>query len=802
MIMFRSSFSLWLTQRSLVLVSSVAALGLTVTLFAWHILQGSEQEAARERFSRGASEITRELDGAMARYERLLRAGSSLFNAGDEISRLEWRQFAENMRLEEDYPGMQGFGFAPLIAARNKNSFEARVSKEGFPGYEIRTDSGRDTFIPVLYIEPFMGRNLRAFGFDMFSEANRRAAAEQARDSGQVSLSGKITLVQETENPQAGTLMFVPSYFSDMPTQTVEQRRKALRGFVFAPFRMGDLMTAALKDRADDLALEIYDGEQPATANRLYSRRMDLVSTLPGYIPRFDSLQHIDVAGRQWTLRFVTLPAFETAAPASRAQVVLFSGLGLTLLLCVLVASLATMRARAEQLADRMSRAYRESEARIRSIIDGAAEGIVITESDPAMTVLKINPAGEQMLGLPAAEAKGRSLAHLLAVKGDRILDDLRQGTASSVWLDTQYASAKGQCRSLNMAITVAEQDGVQRLIVLISDQTDLHQARQQALMTGALNEAILLHSPFCIFSTDPEGRLRTVNPAGERLLGYSRAELVETQYISDLLDANEQSVKAEQLSQALGRTVTEWESFVRLAQEKPEEEHECGFVCRGGVRLPVNLAVTALRDQTGQITGYLGIAYDITERKRAEELMRYQALHDGLTGLPNRTLMADRMSMAIERAKRNQEVLGVMLMDLDHFKEINDTLGHDVGDEVLRQVAHRLKSAVRQSDTVVRLGGDEFVVLLGDLKRIEDASNVATKILKTIEADLIIGPHRLYLSTSIGIALYPEQGVDLDELLKNADRAMYEVKRRGKKGFALSQTSLTPEDQIKQRLV
>ncbi|MFC6475979.1 CHASE domain-containing protein [Pseudomonas asuensis] len=800
--MSRSSFSLWLTQRSLILVSSVAALGLTVTLSSWHILRGSEQEAAHERFSRGVLEITRELDGAMARYERLLRAGSSLFNAGDDISRQEWHQFAENMRLEEDYPGMQGFGFAPLINAHDKDIFEARVRKEGFQGYEIRTEGAREAFIPVLYIEPFMGRNLRAFGFDMFSEANRRAAAEQARDSGQVSLSGKVVLKQETESPQAGTLMFIPSYLNNMPTETVEQRRKALRGFVFAPFRMDDLMTAALRDHADELAFEIYDGKEPLAANRLYSRRMELVNALPGYVPHFEAVRHIDVAGRQWTLRFATLPVFETAAPASRAQVVLFSGLGLTLLLCILVASLATMRVRAEQLADRMSRAYRESEARIRSIIDGAAEGIVITESDPAMTILKINSAGEQMLGLPATEANGRSLAHLLSMTGNSILHDLREGTASSVWLDTQYEAAKGQWRSLSVAITVAEQDSIQRLIVLISDQTALHQARQQALMAGALNEAILLHSPFCIFSTDPEGRLRTVNPAGERLLGYSRTELVDTQYISDLLDTNEYSMKAEQLSQALGRTVTEWESFVRLAQERPEEEHECGFVCRGGVRIPVNLAVTALRDQANQITGYLGIAYDITERKRAEELMRYQALHDSLTGLPNRTLMTDRMSVAIERAKRNQEVLGVMLMDLDRFKEINDTLGHDVGDEVLKQVAHRLKNAVRQSDTVVRLGGDEFVILLGDLRRIEDASNVATKILKAIEADLIIGPHRFYLSTSIGIALYPEQGADLDELLKNADRAMYEVKRRGKKGFALAQISSMPRDEIKGRLV
>jgi diguanylate cyclase (GGDEF)-like protein/PAS domain S-box-containing protein len=767
----------------------MAALGLTVTLISWHSLRHTEQEAAHTRFSKSVSEVVREVSDAMQQYEYLLRAGVGLFKAGDGVSRQEWHDFTKNMQLQEHYSGLEGFGYAPLISLADKSAHESEVRQQGYPSYEISPSSRREWYLPVVYLEPFAGRNLRALGFDVLSEPVRRQAVERARDSGNPVLTGKVRLLHEDENPQAGILMYLPFYDNNSLLQTVEQRRKAFKGVVYIPFRMNDLMEATLGGRIAELAFELYDGDEVNPANCLYTLRMN---TLGDITSRFDEIRHLEVGGRPWTMHFVSSPVFEAAMPASRFQVVLLSGLILTALLCGLVASLSTMQIQAQHLAERMSRAYRESEARTQSIIDGAAEGIVITDHDEALTVISVNPAGERVLGLSAEQAKGQSLGRLLMIPDVEAVAKVQCGTQAMARFDIQSTSLEGKQHSLNVAITATEQDGVQRLIVLISDQTALHYAQHQTLMAGALNEAILLNVPFCIFSTDSRGQLVSINPAGERLLGYSRAELVGMRHVEVLLDAGEYSLRAEHLSETLGRTVREWESFVLLARDKPAEEHECGFIRRDGSRLPVNLAVAALRDQSGGITGYLGIAYDITARKQAEEQMRYQALHDPLTGLPNRTLMVDRMGMAIERARRNQEVLGVMLLDLDHFKQINDALGHDVGDEVLKQVALRLKHSVRQIDTVVRTEGDEFVILLGDLRRVEDASNIATKILKAIEADLIIGAHRLYLSTSVGIALYPEHGEVLDTLLKSADEAMYEVKRRGKNGCQLAKKLLT----------
>lgn len=167
-------------------------------------------------------------------------------------------------------------------------------------------------------------------------------------------------------------------------------------------------------------------------------------------------------------------------------------------------------------------------------------------------------------------------------------------------------------------------------------------------------------------------------------------------------------------------------------------------------------------------------------DRMHSERLVHYLAHHDGLTDLPNRTLFQDRLAQGLEHARRNSQMLGVLFLDLDHFKKINDTLGHAVGDELLVQVAARLRGCVRASDTVARVGGDEFTILLPEIARVEDATTVADKIMQTLESPITIGSHDLTISVSIGATLYPSDGEDADSLMKRADAAMYRAKEQG----------------------
>jgi diguanylate cyclase (GGDEF)-like protein len=188
---------------------------------------------------------------------------------------------------------------------------------------------------------------------------------------------------------------------------------------------------------------------------------------------------------------------------------------------------------------------------------------------------------------------------------------------------------------------------------------------------------------------------------------------------------------------------------------------------------------------------GTYGVARDVTEKKQAQEMINYQAYHDTLTKLPNRVLMEDRLSLAMTQALRSGQKLAVMFLDLDRFKWVNDTLGHAVGDRLLQSVSHRLESCLRKGDTLARFGGDEFALILPNVNQENDAEIIAQKILEVFKKPLRIEEHDLYVTSSIGIALYPESGSTIEALIASADLAMYSVKDHGKNGYEFFHPSM-----------
>ena len=197
----------------------------------------------------------------------------------------------------------------------------------------------------------------------------------------------------------------------------------------------------------------------------------------------------------------------------------------------------------------------------------------------------------------------------------------------------------------------------------------------------------------------------------------------------------------------------------------------------RTGETFPLEIMTALLKGSEGVVV----VIRDITERKQTEEKIHKMAYNDSLTGLPNRKLFSDRLNIAIVQAQRNQKKLGIAMLDLDHFKEVNDTLGHDIGDLTLKATAERLHAALRKGDTIARFGGDEFVVILPDLETIEDAIQVVQKIVDSFCKPFLMDTHQLVVTTSIGIAVYPDDGTDDDILLRNADIAMYQAKQAGR---------------------
>jgi diguanylate cyclase (GGDEF)-like protein/PAS domain S-box-containing protein len=302
-------------------------------------------------------------------------------------------------------------------------------------------------------------------------------------------------------------------------------------------------------------------------------------------------------------------------------------------------------------------------------------------------------------------------------------------------------------------------------ILTVVRDITERKKAEEdlkmRSLLLDSATDSIIAH--------DLEGNPVYVNEAACRLFGYTREEIMNINF--HRLHANSSTVY-ESKEQVILRTI----------EDKGSITFETTNVRKGGSSVPVEVHDRLI--ESGGKKLIIGVITDITERKKIEEHIRQLAYHDPLTGLPNRSLLTDRFNLAQAHAKRYRHLLALMMMDLDKLKDVNDTLGHSAGDRLLKEVGRRLVGCVRKTDTVSRVGGDEFIVLLTETNGEEDASNVARKIMEVMRKPFMLLDHELNVTTSIGIAFYPNDGDDMDIMVKHADSAMYRVKEQGRNGF------------------
>ncbi len=273
------------------------------------------------------------------------------------------------------------------------------------------------------------------------------------------------------------------------------------------------------------------------------------------------------------------------------------------------------------------------------------------------------------------------------------------------------------------------------------------------------------------VISTDEWGQVTYLNAVAERLTGWSRAEAIghPLEEVFHIIDATTREVAQNPMATAIRENKT-----VSLTPN-------CVLIRRDGVEAAIEDSAAPIHDRRGQVTGAVMVFHDVSMARAMSLRMSYLAQHDSLTDLPNRILFNDRLNQAMALADRQRKKLAVLFLDLDRFKHTNDTLGHAIGDRLLQSVAERLRECVRNSDTVSRQGGDEFVILLSQVTQAQDAEIIAKKLLIALRVPHRIDQHDLYLSVSIGIAIYPDDGIDADTLLKNADFAMYHAKDGGR---------------------
>lgn len=424
---------------------------------------------------------------------------------------------------------------------------------------------------------------------------------------------------------------------------------------------------------------------------------------------------------------------------------------------------------------DELEQRYRTLRESYESVVEGRAvlEGLIHVSrdiylmTDRAGTILQCNPAANAIA--PVAQLLGVYIGDLLA-PSDRhsikmLIEQLENGgepppEGLEVNAKTREGAAPALIASLN-PMPVRVNGDLRGIHWMIRDVTRTREAEFESkissLVIGSAVEGVMI--------TDCAGDILAVNPAFSRITGYSAEEVVGRN--PRMLQSGIQEREFYEKMWSSMRTEGQWQGQITNRKKNGELYTEW-------------LALTSARDGDGKVLSYIGVFSDLSRLLLAEKRLFHLAHHDELTQLANRQLLQDRLRQMTGLAQRRGESFAVLFIDLDGFKQINDSHGHGVGDLVLQEIASRLSASVRAVDTVARLGGDEFVVVAPGLSREEDIVLVADKIVGALAATMPIAGHDFNIGASIGCALYPDHGEDMESLLKHADTAMYQAKRSG----------------------
>jgi diguanylate cyclase (GGDEF)-like protein/PAS domain S-box-containing protein len=727
--------------------------GLAVTAAACLYAMQRAEQARAGHIEAHADALLGTLQRRLDACQEALQASLALLQAEPATSPAQWVTFLSNLKLDERSPALRAIGFAPV---------------PGGPG-----------LLHTLGIDPVPSAPAAP---ELLAEPAWRNAMARARDTARPALA-------EPANDAAlrhdELLLFVPVYHPDLPVTTVTQRRQALHGWIFSVLHMPALMHDLTVGAPADISLYVYDAETQLQPRLLFASPGE--NTAAAAETLHD--RRLDVAGRPWlvSVRAHPQPLSGAAHPALNIGL---GGLLLSLLLGVLTWRLGTAEKRAMDLAGQMTRAWHAAEQRQRAILQSTADGLITI--DPQAIVRSFNGAAERMFGYRAEEVIGRNVSMLMPERYRAGHDGHVASVEGSANFD--HAGLQREVIGLHrdgsefpVRIAVTRVPGSQGIeyVGLISDISARKRVEQGLADALHLQESILACTPFAVIATDAQGLIRSFNPAAERLFGYRADEVLARLSPCALLDAGELSCQAEELSTLRDRSLDPGpQSLFERARLGATEQREWTARCKGGEMLPVEVWVTRLEGDGDAGSGFLLIAHDISMRKKTQAYVEHLARHDALTGLPNRLLMEDRLQQAIEQARRHDRKVGVIMLDVDHFKRINDSLGHHVGDELLLLISQRVQSVLRKVDTVARMGGDEFVFILPDIGHGEDVNRVCEQILGVFAQPLRVGSHEITVTPSLGVCCFPDNGANARTLLKHADTAMYQAKDAGRGGF------------------
>ena len=409
----------------------------------------------------------------------------------------------------------------------------------------------------------------------------------------------------------------------------------------------------------------------------------------------------------------------------------------------------------------------KDSQKTLSSILENMQDIFYRTDEQGRITM--VSPSGEAVLGYSQEEVMGTPLADLYVDSRDRdrflqAMED-NGGTVENFEAALYHKDGHIVWMSANSHFYYDEQGNVLGVEGVTRDVTNQHMMEMQSRkMFRAMEQTADM-----VIISDISGIVEYVNPAFEKVTGYCKEEVMGTK--ANMLNSGRHD---RDFYEKMWSTILAGETYKNVLINKKKD----------GSFFYEDKTITPLKDDYGEITHFVSTGRDISQRMEHEKRLQYIAHHDALTDLPNRILFMDRIHQALAHARRNHNLAAILFIDLDRFKNINDTLGHMVGDKLLVTLSRNLQGAIRDDDTIARLGGDEFAILVDNIVSEHDIAHIAQKVLDCLDQSVDIEGHHLYVTASVGISIFPTDGEDADTLLKHADVAMYRAKDLGKNNY------------------
>ncbi|MCA1323991.1 EAL domain-containing protein [Herbaspirillum sp. alder98] len=756
-------------MRLILLPLLILASGLGVTWIAWDHERDASDKEVHAQFAFALRETVSRIEQRMASYEQMLHGVQGLIAATGRIDRQNFHDYVNALNLDANFSGIQAICVEEWVPPSALDAHIARLRAQGMANYEIRPSGLRDGYAPMVLLEPYIGRNRIAFGFDHWSDPIRRRAMEKARDSGMAAISGKITLdLDNGRQTEPAFLMFLPVYERGKPQGTIAERRASLIGWVHAVFRMNDVIASLYGENTRGITFSLYDGVEPTPAALMYQSHVEQLQTTPA---RISSTEYLVVSNHHWTLAMRSLDSFGGQFGRNAEHLIAATGVGMSLTLALLVWLMMSSRVRAVRLAQKMTSELRASEEQFRAIADCTVNWEVWWGLDGRPRW--INHAVRDYTGFSVEECLAMPDFIGTIVHGDdvkRIRAELARCMDGQKREDVEFRCVRKDGSLFWLALSSAPITDAQG--TLTGFRTSSRDITERKHVESELRiSAVAFDSREGMLITDANSRILRVNKAFTEITGYTAEEIIGKH--PKMLRSDRHGPAFFQEMRESVRRFGKWQGEIWDRR-------------KNGEVYPEWLTISAVKNKDGVVTHFVSTHHDISDRKLAEERIRELAFFDALTRLPNRTLLLDRLKQAIALSARSKTCGALLFIDLDHFKTLNDTVGHEKGDLLLKQVAQRLAAAVRDNDTVARVGGDEFVVVLENLnEHPQEAANqtkaVGEKILASLGETYQLEEVEYRTTASVGATIFQARQASVDELMKQADLAMYKAKETGR---------------------